>query len=127
MTPTDVVETLGAANPLPAALAAALPLQGGESDLLRGIVAERYSAPDRVVTRHRRARRRMVVGLAAAAAAVAVVGLVPFGGRGGGPTPAFAAALVRFANSTPRLLLRLPGWRVVFVQQNPGDGGEMHF
>ena len=127
MTPTDVIENLGAANPLPARVAATLPLQAGESDLLRGIVAEPYRAPDRAVTVHRRARRTVMLGLAAAAAALGVVMLVPFGGRGGGPTPAFAAALVRFANSTPRLLLQIPGWRVVFVEQDPGHGGEMHF
>ncbi len=127
MTPTDIIETLGAANPLPARVAATLPLQVGESDLLRGIVAERFDAPTKAVTVRHRVRPRIVLSLSVAAAAVAVVMLVPFGGRGGGPTPAFAAALVRFADSTPRLLLQIPGWRVVFVEQDPGIGGEMHF
>jgi hypothetical protein len=51
---------------------------------------------------------------------------LPLGG-GGGPTPAFAASLVRFANTTPRLLLQLPGWRVNFVTQYGRGAAEMHF
>jgi hypothetical protein len=127
MTPTDVIEILGAANPLPRGVAAALPLPVGESELLRGIVAERSGTTVRSVWVHRRVRRKFALGLAVAVAAAAAVTVVPFGSGGGGPTPAFAAALVRFANSTPRLLLQIPGWHVVFVEQDPGGGGEMHF
>jgi len=127
MTPTDIIETLGAANPLPTSVAARLPLQVGESELLRGIVAERDNGSTKAVKVHRRAQRGVVFSLAAAAAAVAVVMFLSFGDRGGGPTPAFAASLVRFADSTPRLLLQIPGWHVVFVEQDPGHGGEMHF
>jgi hypothetical protein len=127
MTPTDVIEILGAANPLPRGVAAALPLPAGESELLRGIVADRSGTTVRAVRVHRRVRRKFSLGVAVAVAAVAAVTVVPFGGGGGGPTPAFAAALVRFANSTPRLLLQIPGWHVVFVEQDPSGGGEMHF
>jgi hypothetical protein len=126
MTPTDVIEILGTANPLPRGVAAALPLPVGESELLRGIVADRSGTTLRGVRVHRRVRRKFALGLAVAVAAAVAVTVVPFGGGGGGPTPAFAAALVRFANSTPRLLLQIPGWHVVFVEQDPG-GGEMHF
>jgi hypothetical protein len=127
MTPAEIIEVLGAANPLPRGVAATLPLQAGEAELVRGIVSDRYSTLGRVARPRRRSRRRVVLGLAVAAAAIAAVTVVPFGGRGSGPAPAFAAALVRFANSTPRLLLKIPGWRVVFVEQEPGAGGEMHF
>lgn len=127
MTPTDVIEILGAANPLPRDVAAALPLPAGESELLRGIVADRSGSTARAVRVHRRVRRKLALGLAVAVAAVVAVTVMPFGGGGGGPAPAFAAALVRFANSTPRLLLQIPGWHVVFVEQDPGSGGEMHF
>jgi hypothetical protein len=126
MTPTDVIEILGAANPLPGGVAAALALPAGESELLRGIVADRSATTAQAVRVHRRRRRKFALGVAVAAAAVAAVTVVTLGG-GRGPTPAFAAALVRFANSTPRLLLQIPGWHVVFVEQNPGNGGEMHF
>src|ERR1700683_863349 len=105
MTPTDVIEILAAANPLPRGVAAALPLPAGESELLRGIVADRSGATAPAVRVHHRGRRKLALGLAVAV----------------------AAALVRFANSTPRLLLQIPGWHVVFVEQDPGGGGEMHF
>src|SRR5690242_5549993 len=101
MTPTDVIEILGSANPLPNGVAAVLPLQDGESELLREIVADRHGTTVRAARVQRRVRRKFALGLAVAAVAVAVVTVVPFGGGGGGPTPAFAAALVRFANSTP--------------------------
>jgi hypothetical protein len=127
MTSTDVIEILAAANPLPRGAAAALPLSALEPELLRGIVADRSGAPVRAVRVHLRASRKFALGFAVAAAAVTAVMVVSLGGGGGGPTPAFAAALVRFANSTPRLLLQIPGWHVVFVQQDPGGGGEMHF
>jgi|SRR5579875_844600 len=121
MTPNDPIKALRNANPLPGTAAARLPVRAGESELLRRIVA--YNAPH---TSRLRPRRRFALAFAAAAA-IAVIALVPFGGGGAGPPSAFAAALVRFANSTPRLLLQIPGWHVVFVQQDPGGYGEMHF
>src|ERR1700752_504804 len=98
MTPTDVIEILGAANPLPRGVAAALPLPTGASELLRGIVAYRSGTTVRAVRVHRRVRQKFALALAVAVAAVAAVTVVPFGDGGGGPTAAFAAALVRFAN-----------------------------
>lgn len=127
MTPIDVIEALGAANPLPGSVAAALPLQAGESELVRQIMADRPDPQARPVVVRRRRGRLLALGLAVAAAAVLAVAVVPFGGGSDGPAPAFAAALVRFANSTPRLLLRLPGWHVVFVEREAGGIGEMHF
>jgi hypothetical protein len=51
-----------------------------------------------------------------AVAAAAIVLLV--GGRGtGSPTPAYGAELIRFAESTPLLLLEGPGWRVQNVSE----------
>src|ERR1700683_4508742 len=70
MTPTDVIEILGTANPLPRGVAAALPLSAGESELLRGIVADRSGTTVRAVRVHRRVRRKFSLGLAVAVAAV---------------------------------------------------------
>lgn len=67
------------------------------------------------------------VGLLLTAAVAAVAVLVAVGGGDKGPTPAFGAALVRFANASPRVLLQLPGWHVTYVLQDPDGHGEIHF
>ena len=74
-----------------------------------------------------RARRRpprlaLGAGAVAIAAAVAVV-VVLSGGGSGHPTPAFGAEQIRFAESTPLLLLEGPGWRVQEVTENRTRGG----
>src|SRR5262249_47649560 len=43
------------------------------------------------------------------------------------PTPAYGAELVRFAESTPLLLLEEPGWRVRNVVQWQQSSGSMEF
>jgi hypothetical protein len=127
MTPSDLDAAFAAANPLTGQAAAALPVHDAEAELIDRLVTtpvRRRPAP-----RPRRAprRRRLALALVATAVVATVLTVVPLGGRGGGPTPAFAASLVRFANHTPLVLLRLPGWRVVYVYQQPGGYGEMHF
>jgi hypothetical protein len=61
-----------------------------------------------------RRHRRRVFGLAGMiAAAAAVVALVLLGGGASeAPSTAYGAELIRFAESTPLLLLEDPGWRV---------------
>lgn len=69
------------------------------------------------------------MGLAAAAIAAALV-LLLGGGSSESPSRAYGAELVRFAESTPLLLLEGPGWRVENVfQYNGRDGleGSMEF
>jgi hypothetical protein len=74
----------------------------------------------------------MLVPTMVVAVVVILTGLT-LSGSDNGPTPAFGAALVRFANSTPLILLQLPGWHVTYVQQDTNgrgnvDGhGEIHF
>lgn len=75
-----------------------------------------WSAP----RRHRRGLLG-VAGLAAAAIAAAAIILV--GSSSQSPTPAYGAELVRFAESTPLLLLEGPGWRVQNVTQYKGREG----
>jgi hypothetical protein len=69
----------------------------------------------------------MTAVLAATAAVAALLALLPSGDRGGGPPPAFAASLVRFANASPLALLQLPHWHVVYADEEPGGYGELHF
>jgi hypothetical protein len=70
-------------------------------------------------------RHRGLLGAAGlAAAALAAVAILLLGG--GSPrstSPAYGAALVRFAESTPLLLLEGPGWRVQDVTQHKGFEG----
>ncbi len=73
-------------------------------------------APPPPTERHRRGILG-VAGLAAAAVAAVVILLLGGGGTSKSPSPAYGAALVRFAESTPLLLLEGPGWRVEDVTQ----------
>lgn len=79
--------------------------------------------------RHRPRRLLGVAGLAAATAAAVV--LLLGGGSSESPSRAYGAELVRFAESTPLLLLEGPGWRVQNVTQfkSRGEGlvGSMEF
>ena len=63
-----------------------------------------------------------VAGLAAAAVAAAVI-LLLGGGASESPSRAYGAELVRFAESTPLLLLEGPDWRVQNVFQAKGREG----
>jgi hypothetical protein len=77
-------------------------------------------------------RRRSLLGVAGlAGAVVAAAVIVLFGGGGShSPSRAYGAELVRFAESTPLLLLEEPGWRVqnVFqIDSREGLEGSMEF
>jgi hypothetical protein len=127
MTPTTIDGQLAAANPLSDRAAAALALNDAERELVESIVATpvRPHAP-RAASRVLR-RRRFVLALGVAGAVVCALMLAPSGHRDGGPAPAFAAPLMRFANASPLALLRLPGWHVVYADEQAGGFGEMHF
>jgi hypothetical protein len=71
---------------------------------------------------HRRRGLLGVAGLAAAAIAAAVILLVG-GGASESPSHAYGAELVRFAESTPLLLLEGPDWRVQNAFQAKGREG----
>lgn len=133
MTRIDIQAALAAANPLREETVAALPLYDAETELLARIAAvpagrrARRRGDPRRVGALAYWRRRVGLVLAASAVVATVLALLPGGERTGGPTPAFAASLVRFANASPLVLLRLPGWRVAYVDQQPDGYGEMHF
>jgi hypothetical protein len=118
---------LRAANPLTDRAAGSLSLQDAEAELRERIAASLADEPTAVPPRGRVVRRPLALGAVVAAAVIAILAVSSIAGRDGGPAPAFAAALVRFANSSPLVLLQRPGWHVVYVQQEPGGGGEMHF
>ena len=67
--------------------------------------------------------------MAAAAAAVAAL-LLLGGGASESPSKAYGAELIRFAESTPLLLLEGPGWRVQNAneeERRAGTEGTMEF
>jgi hypothetical protein len=111
---------LRAANPVTKPTLAALDLAASEAALGEAILSEftaagEARASDSGSRRHRSARLLTVSGVAAAVAAALFFLL---GGAGTQSTPpAYGAQLVRFAESTPLLLLEAPGWRVENVYQ----------
>lgn len=126
---------LRAADRFSVAEMALLELGPAEAALLEEIVAEPAGAeamgaapapwPAR---RSHRGGRLGLAGLAAAALVLAAVLLLGGGpdspSRSGlSPTEAYGAALVRFAESSPLLLLEGPGWRVQNVTQYRGREG----
>jgi hypothetical protein len=120
---------LRAANPIAPRNLAALDLAAGEAELGRALIAEPGPDGEPEVTRSRpdgqsrRPRSALLVltGATVLAAAAAVFLLV--GGTSETPAPAYGAELVRFAESTPLLLLEGPGWRVENVNElNSGEG-----
>ena len=126
MTRSVIDAALAAANPLSERACAALPLHDAETEMVERITAIPVPRPASSPAAPRRQRIAVVFVVAVAAIAAAVT-LLPSGESGGGPAPAFAAALVRFANTSPLALLQLPGWRVVYADEESGGYGEMHF
>ena len=127
MTNTEIYAALAAANPLTDQAAAALPLRGAELELAERIASTPISRHPRAPRVRAPRGRRSALLVAATAALAIVVALLPSGQRDGGPAPAFAAPLVRFANASPLALLQSPGWHVVYANEQPGGVGEIHF
>ena len=128
MTRIDINAALAAANPLTDGDAAALPLHEADVDLVERIVA--ISVTPQLPRARGGAfhhRRRLAVLLAVTAAVAALLAVLPSARHDGAPAPAFAAPLVRFANGSPLVLLQLPGWHVVYADEEADGFGEMHF
>jgi hypothetical protein len=126
MTSTEIDAALAAANPLSDGAATALPLHDAEVELLERIAATAVPGRRSRGLGMAPRRRRLALVLLAAAVIAAMLTVLPLGNQSGGPAPAFAASLVRFANNSPLVLLRLPGWHVVYADEQPGGYGEMH-
>lgn len=123
---TEKIELeLRAANPVAKPILAALDLAAGEAALGEALIAESApagepGAPSRASRRPRSAL--LLIAAATALAGVAAVFLLAGGGASESPAPAYGAELVRFAESTPLLLLEEPGWRVRGIGQQHGQG-----
>ena len=89
--------------------------------------AETIASPGRDQGRHPR-RILFVIGSSAVAIVAAIlVVLGAIGGPAEKPAPAYGAELVRFAQSTPLLLLEGPGWRVQNVDEYSNGEGQLEF
>lgn len=133
----ELERMLAAVNPVDPERLEGLDLGAMESDLLADLGGEQpgLQATSPKVGRPR--PRRLAFALTATALAAAVLAFVLIGSSGGGRSSrAYGAELVRFAESTPLLLLEGPGWRVQDVyeaahgpyQPEPGRGeGSMEF
>lgn len=126
---------LRVANPVPRDALLALELGSAEAELGEGIVtgsAGADAAGGGAVARPRPRRWQRVAAAAGALAAIAgaIVLLLSASGGSDGSNRAYAAELVRFAESSPLLLLDGPGWRVQNVTQyrtRDGVEGQMEF
>jgi hypothetical protein len=118
---------LGAANPISSRTLEALDLAAGEAALGEVLIAESAVVGESGIIARAPRRRRPFLLLAAGAAAAAIVAAVVLlsGGAGRSPEPAYGAELVRYAESTPLLLLELPGWRVKDLEQEHGGDGDL--
>jgi hypothetical protein len=120
MNTREIEVALAAADPIDRDRLDQLDLGAMEAELLADIEGEQSASPFQVEAAPRRRPRHLALALAgtvATATAFAIVVLV--GGTSEHPSRAYGAELVRFAESTPLLLLEGPGWRVEDVYEAP--------
>lgn len=131
----DLDRELRAVNPFPAPSLMALELDAAEAELGKAIVtgpAGLGAAPTDTEPQRPWRLRRTVPALAVTFAVLAGIAalILPGGGGGEGSGRAYGAELVRFAESSPLLLLEGPGWRVQNVTEyrsRDGLEGQMEF
>lgn len=127
MNTRELTMALAAADPVEQAELDRLHLEEMEAELLADLEGDQPATPPLELDAPRqRHPRRLTLALAGAAIA-AIAAFVVFlgGGSGDHSSRAYGAELVRFAESTPLLLLEGPGWRVQNVFQYRGrDGAE---
>jgi hypothetical protein len=121
----ETAKALAAADPVGPTRLDGLDLEAMEADLLADLEADPSPLPELEAARpHPRRPRRFVLALGSAALALAVaVAAFLVGGGSDHPSRAYGAELVRFAESTPLLLLEGPGWRVQNVNETSGLEG----
>lgn len=125
MNTRELEMALAAADPVDTARLDALDLEAMEAELLADLEDEQPAASpfDADAPRPHRPRRLALAFAGAAIAAIAAVIFFLGGGSGDHSSRAYGAQLIRFAESTPLLLLEGPGWRVEDVFQYRGDHG----
>lgn len=119
----EIEQALGAADPVGRGRLDGLDLGATEADLLADLEAG-FSASPELEAAHPRSRRPrpFVLALGPAALAAVLVAILVLAGSGSDhPSRAYGAELVRFAESTPLLLLEGPDWRVESVTES-GEG-----
>jgi hypothetical protein len=126
----EIEATLAAAYPVDRERIERLDIESLEADLFADLDALGDDAAAEGVPnpgRRRRLSRPLGLGLAGAALAAVVVAVVVLAGGGAGrPSRAYGAELIRYAESTPLLLLEGPGWGVRDVEQS-GARGRIEF
>ncbi len=113
MNTREIEAALAAADPVDRDRLDQLDLGAMEAELLADLDGEQPASPFRAKASRQRRPRRLALALAGAAVATTAIAIVVLaGGASKHPSRAYAAELVRFAESTPLLLLEGPGWRV---------------
>lgn len=125
----ELDRTLAGAYPLDRDRIERLDLESLEADLLADLdEGTPASLPPAPAPRRTPRARRWTVALVGGALAVALVaGFLLAGGGAERPSRAYGAQLIRFAESTPLLLLEGPGWGVRDVDQRSGTEGSIEF
>jgi hypothetical protein len=131
MSAERIESEMRAANPVAKSVLESLDLALGEAALGQALIAESALGAESEApgTKARRRSRSpfLLVGGAMTAVAVALVVLLIGGSTSDSPAPAYGAKLVRFAESTPLLLLEGPGWGVRNVNELTEGQGGMEF
>lgn len=124
MTDDHLAALLAAADPMPQDRAAALDITGPQRDLLEQILQEgRASATGR---RSRLLRPLLTIAVASLLAAVAIAAITQTGGQDSSGT-AWAAEQIRFAETSPLVLLDKPGWSAEYANELSAAEGEIRF
>ena len=127
----EMERALAAADPVARGRLDGLDFEAMEADLLADLEGEQAALLGVGVEPPRprsRSRRRLVLALGSAALALTLAAFfILAGGASERPSRAYGAELVRFAESTPLLLLEGPGWRVDSVDELESGEGTMGF
>jgi hypothetical protein len=135
MNTREIEAALTAADPVDRDWLDQLDLGAMEVELLADLDGEQPASPFQTKAPRQRRPRHLALALASAVA-VAVAIVVLAGSASERPSRAYGAELVRFAESTPLLLLESTGWRVEDVYEAPhgrfrprgsADEGSMEF
>ncbi len=129
MNTRELEMALAAVNPVGQDRLDRIDLEAMEAELLADLDGEQpaLSPLGAAAPRQRRARRLALALGTAAIAVIAVAILILAGGTSKYPSHAYGANLVRFAESTPLLLLEGPGWRVQNANEMSRGEGTMEF
>jgi hypothetical protein len=134
MNDDEIYRELRDADPASSGRMACLELEAAEAALAEAIISRPLTAEAPEITTTpwpsaSRRPRRGILGIAGIAivAAMAAVLLHSAGSDPGAQSKAYPAELVRFAESSPLLLLEEPGWRVGYANQESAGEGELEF